>query len=176
MSELACVDPHASRDDSSGAAITIRHPAQTTERLSKGDGEERVRRALEDGVIAHERAPGQDVGWSIADLANDLRVSETHARRIVRRDHNVHLRAGQIPLLRPRIRAAVEAALGLSPCVHRAIEGHVRRVSIIAGRLNELLERALLDNVVDDRERAQLRAEFRALANAARAGAEDASP
>ena len=149
--------------------MTFPTPAHGTEQ----SGEERVRRALEDGVIAHERSPGLDVGWSIADLASDLGCSATHAGRIIRKEHNVHLRAGQIRRLRPRIRAAVLAALGLAESAHRTVEGHVRRVNVCTGRLNELLERALGDRVIDDRERAQLRAEFREVAAAALQGAED---
>ena len=144
-------------------------PVQGTER----DGEERVRRALEDGVIAHERSPGLDVGWSIADLAADLGCSATHAARIIRKEHNVHLRAWQIRRLRPRIRAAVLSALDLAPSAHRDVESHVRRLSARTGRINELLDRALGDEVIDPKERAQLRAELRQLASEATAGADD---
>jgi hypothetical protein len=153
--------------------MAIRPPGQTTERLGKGEGEELVRRALEDGVIAHERSPGIDVGWSIADLAADLGCSDTHATRIIRREHNVHLRAGQIRRLRPRIKAAVLAALGLDQAENRDVQSHVRRVSARVGALNALLDRFLSDKVIDPKERAQLRAEFRSLASEALAGADD---
>jgi len=153
--------------------MSIRGPVQATEQLPKGEGEECVRRALEDGVIAHERNPGSHIGWSIADLAADLGCSATHAARIIRKEHNVHLRAGQVRRLRPRIRAAVVAAMGLAPAAHRPVESHVRRVSASAGELNALLERVMSDGHIDPAERAELRAKFRAVLDAAAQGAED---
>ena len=82
-----------------------------TDRMAPGEGEELVRRALEDGVIARERDPDHRIGWTIADIAHDLGVSEERARKMVRLGLGVNLRAGQVLSLRPRIRNAVLAAM-----------------------------------------------------------------
>lgn len=144
-----------------------------TERPARGEGDERVRRALEDGVYARERARGTDAGWSIADIAHDLGISDTRAALLLKAGSNVHLRAGQIPLLRPRIRAAVLAAIGCAPSPRRPVEGHVRRLTGRVGRLNELLDRALADNCINEAEAAELRAELRGIGADSLAAAED---
>jgi hypothetical protein len=145
-----------------------------TERLRPREGEERVRQALEDGVIARQRDPNGNAGWSIADLARDLCIDPKRAARMVHVGGGVNLRAGQIPLLRPRIRAAVFAAIGGASATHLPIDKHVRRANVCVGRLNEMYDRALGgDGVIDADERAQLRAEFRQLASTAAQSADD---
>lgn len=153
-----------------------------TERLLPGEGEEVVRRVLEDGVIARERDPHKRAGWTISDLADDLGVSDERARKIVRREGKVSLRAGQVLALRPRIRAAVLAALtgadqrlgGSSR--RRTIDSHLRRCTAQLGRISELLDRAEADGHVDDRECAALREALLRLASDATNGADDLSP
>ena len=144
-----------------------------TERPARGEGDERVRRALEDGVYARKRNPGTDIGWTVADVAHDLGISETRAALMLKAGSNIHLRAGQVPLLRPRIKAAVLAAMGCAPSARRAVEGHVRRLTGRVGRLNELLDRALADNSINEGEAAELRAELRGIGADSLAAAED---
>ena len=153
--------------------MTFERTGQTTERLLPGEGEERVRRALEDGVIARERDVERRAGWSIADLARDLGISETRAAKMVRLGGGVNLRAGQIPMLRPRIRAAVLAAINAGVHEHRPIERRVRKLSALVGRLNDTVDRALADHVIDNAESAELRAAFREIADASAEAAED---
>lgn len=55
----------------------------------------------------------------------------------------------------------------------RTVGSHVRRCTAQVGRINEVLDRAEADGVIDDRERAELRAELLRLASVATDGAED---
>lgn len=91
---------HAPNDRAGGpseavAPKAIRPTERPTERLLSGEGEELVRQTLEDGVIARERDPHHRVGWTIADIAHDLGVSEERARKLVRKNGGANLRAGQ---------------------------------------------------------------------------------
>lgn len=147
---------------------------RTTERLLPGEGEELVRRALEDGVIARERDRDRHEGWTIADIAHDLGISDERARKMVRQGGGVNLRAGQVLSLRPRIRAAVRAAMeGAAPDRRRTAESHVRNLGALVGDINRILDRAVADGEIDDDESAELRAAMRALSSAAATGAED---
>lgn len=146
--------------------MTIERTGQSTERPRPREGEERVRQALEDGVIARERDPNERAGWSVAELARDLSIDPKRAGKMVKVGGGVFLRAGQIPLLRPRIRAAVLAAIGCGVASHQPIDKHIRRMNTRAGQLNALYDRALEgDGVIDSAERAQLRAEFRQMSS-----------
>lgn len=154
--------------------MTIDRTEQVAERPRPREGEERVRQALEDGVIARERDPQGRAGWSVAELGRDLSIDERRAAKMVKAGGGVYLRAGQIPMLRARIRAAVLAAIGCGEAAHHPVEKHMRRANVRVGKLNELYDRALEgDGVVDARERAQLRTEFRQLSREAAESADD---
>lgn len=144
-----------------------------------GEGEEFLRRVLEDLVIARGRDPAKRAGVSVAELAEDLGVSRQRVQRMISADvPEVNLRAGQILSLRPRVRGLVLAALSAQS---EALDGHRlaedvalhRRVGVLYGRLSETLERALADGRIDEHERAELRAAWGMIAAEAGRGAGD---
>lgn len=151
-----------------------------SKQFAPGHGEELVRQALEDLVLLRERDPNHREGVSQAELAEDLGVSTTRVQAILDANQpTVNLRAGQIPLLRPRARKAVLRAL-LAVCdeldgatTRKAPDSRARQVGALYGQLNATLETALEDRVLDREERAELRARFGAIAAAASAGVTD---
>ena len=142
-----------------------------------GEGEEYLRRVLEDLVIARTRDPQNRAGVSIAELSEDLGLSRQRVQRMISADSpEVNLRAGQILSLRPRVRALVLAALAaqsesLGGGRHAEDVALHRRVGALYGRLSETLERALRDEVIDPQERAELRAAWAQIAAEAGRGA-----
>jgi len=162
----------------SGSAGAPRAICAPRDRAAPGEGEEYLRRVLEDLVIARQRDPNKRAGVSVADLAEDLGVSRQHVQRLLSADEpGVNLRAGQLLALRPRVRAQVMAALSArseelgaspSPPEHDAL---LRRMAILCGRLAETLDRARADGRVDEEEQAQLRAMWAELAAEAQRGA-----
>lgn len=146
-------------------------PIRATDRLPSEEGNELVRRALEDLVIAHERDPQGREGVSRAELARCLGVSRQRVDAILSADRpDVNLRAGQIPALPPRARRAVLAALNATS---RSLDGGQdfdtthRRLGSLYGRLSDVLERAKGDGTIDDHEAAELRAVLFAIAGEA---------
>ena len=167
------------------AASTGRVFSRPSTRLLPGEGEELVRRALEDLILAHDRDPDHAAGLSRADLARDLGVSEQRARDLLDPDKpQVNLRAGQLLALRPRVRSAVLGALqaeserleASAPRARRPLDSRIRQLGGKLGRINELLDRALEDGQIDQGERAGLRAALSALASEASAGAHEGEP
>lgn len=154
--------------------------ASHSKQLLPGHGEELIRQALEDLVLLRERDPNHREGVSQAELAEDLGVSTTRVQAILDANQpTVNLRAGQIPSLRPRARRAVLRAL-LAVCdeldgatTRKAPDSRARQLGGMFGRLNETLERALEDKQLDREERADLRAQFGAIAAVATQGVTD---
>jgi hypothetical protein len=160
-----------------GAGAPSAMGAPPPRRLPPGEGEEAIRRVLEDLVIARQRDPDGKAGVSIDDLHKDLGVSRQHVQRILSAEHpNVNLRAGQILSLRPRVRGLVLAALAAQA---EALDGGSiaedqalhRRVGMLFGRVSEILDRALADGRIDPEEQAELRAGWAQLSVEAAKGA-----
>lgn len=176
MSGAARKHSAETRGAAAGAARSICAPP---DRALPGEGEEHLRRVLEDLVIARQRDPANRVGVSVAELAEDLGVSRQRVQRMISADSpEVNLRAGQILSLRPRVRALVLAALAAQSetlgggGLAEDVALH-RRIGALYGRLSETLDRALADGRIDDDERAELRAAWAQIAAEAGRGAGD---
>lgn len=148
---------------------------RATDRLARGEGEELVRRALEDLTIAHERDPHGREGVSRAELGRCLGVSRQRVDALLSAERpDVNLRAGQIPALPPRARRAVLAVLNATSRgldAERDFEGYHRSLGGLYGKLSDVLDRAKLDGRIDDDEAAELRAVYAAIAGEAGAAA-----
>lgn len=151
-----------------------------TERLLPGEGEELIRRCLEDQAIARDRDPEGRAGASRAEMSRALMVSEERVRRMISSDEpTVNLRAGQILALPPRVRRAVLAVLTAESLRldegatgrRRSPESMLRQVGAKVGKLNAVVDRALADDEIDEGEAAEIRAAFGDVASEAGAGA-----
>mgnify|MGYP000916820729 CR=1 FL=1 len=144
---------------------------RATDRLPRGEGEELVRRVLEDLVLAQERDPRGLAGVPRNELARCLGVTRQRVDAILAADRpDVNLRAGQIPSLPPRARRAVLAALN---ACSRDLDGPEdypgvhRRLGTLYGKLSAVLDRALEDKVIDESESEELRSILGAIAGEA---------
>ncbi len=154
---------------------------RSTGRMAPGEGEELVRRKLEDLALASKRhEPG---GVSKADMARDLRVSPQRVDDML--DENkpaVNLRAGQILSLDPTARRAVLAMLNAKSRAldargtTRSPESRDRRLSVLKGEYSQMLETFLGDTMLDDDEKRKLRAKLYEFVLEAIDGAEDLEP
>lgn len=159
-----------------GAPGTIAAPV--IDKLPPGEGEEYVRRALEDMVIARQRDPLDKAGVSVDELHRDLKVSRQRVSRIISADSpEINLRLGQVLSLRSQPRRMLLAAVLAKA---DELDGHGpteddatlhRRMAAHFGRLSEILDRALADGHVDAVEAAELRAAWAVLAAVAGRGA-----